>query len=176
MPGAMETLNVPTNWGLILITFSDEGISSLNLPDDVSLNMTDDNTHAMVSDRGDYENIVSLLKDYFSGRHVDFSSVKIDLSTCTPFFRDICRVAQSIPYGEFRTYGELAEIAGRKGTARAVGRVMAANPLPILIPCHRVVSSDGTLTGYSASGGLKTKKRLLVMEGLRFDKKGRVIK
>ena len=170
----METLNVPTKWGLISITFSDKGISSLNLPDDGSLNMAADNTHAMANNRGDYVNIVSLLKDYFSGRPVDFRAVKVDLFSYSLFFRDVCRVAQSIPYGELRTYGKLAEMVGRKGAARAVGRVMAANPLPIIIPCHRVVSSNGSLTGYSASGGLKTKKRLLMMEGVCFDKRGRV--
>ena len=77
---------------------------------------------------------------------------------------------------QLNSYGELANMAGRKGAARAVGRVMAANPLPIIIPCHRVVSSDGGLTGYSASGGLQTKLRLLLMEGVCFDKGDRVVK
>ena len=170
----METLNVPTNWGVISIKFSDQGMASLDLPDDADLGMADESRHEMANGGGKHNNIVSLLRGYFSGRPVDFTAVKIDISTYTPFFRDICRAAQSIPYGKFRTYGELAEMVGRKGAARAVGRVMAANPVPIIIPCHRVVSSDGSLTGYSASGGLKTKKRLLAMEGVCFDKRDRV--
>lgn len=172
----MQTLSVPTDWGAISITLSDKGISSLDLPSDTSLNVADDNTSEIINDRALYDNAVSLLKDYFSGSHVDLSNIKVDLSVRTPFFRDICRATQSIPYGELRTYGQLAEMIGRKGAARAVGRVMAANPLPIIIPCHRVVASDGSLTGYSASGGLETKKRLLVMEGGCFDMNGRVIK
>ena len=172
----MQTLRVETIWGAISITFSDEGLTSLDLPSETSLTIADDNPHLIASYRGNCDNAVSLLKDFFSGKPVDFRKLKVDFSNHTPFFRDICRVAQSIPYGELRTYGELAEMIGRKGAARAVGRVMAANPLPIIIPCHRVVSSDGSLTGYSASGGLKTKKRLLVMEGVCFDKNGRVIR
>lgn len=171
----MQTLSVQTDWGAISITLSDEGLTSLNLPGEASLTIADDNPHLRASYRGNYDNAVSLLKKYFSGKPVDLSKLKVDLSVRTPFFRDICRVAQSIPYGELRTYGELAAMIGRKGAARAVGRVMAANPLPIIIPCHRVVSSDGSLTGYSASGGLETKKRLLVMEGVCFDKNGRVV-
>ena len=171
----MQTLRVPTEWGVISIAFTKEGLASLDLPADADLNMADDNKQEITNDRVDYNGIVSLLKGYFSGRHVDFRKLKVDLSTYTPFFRDICRAAQSIPYGEIRTYGQLAEMIGRKGAARAVGRVMAANPLPIIIPCHRVVSAGGSLTGYSVSGGLKTKKKLLIMEGLSFDKNGRVI-
>ncbi len=171
----MQTLRVETDWGAISITFSDEGLTSLNLPGEAGLNVADDNTYEIINDRVDGDNAVSLLKKYFSGKPVDFSKLKVDFSNHTPFFRDICRVAQSIPYGELRTYGELAAMIGRKGAARAVGRVMAANPLPIIIPCHRVVSSDGSLTGYSASGGLETKKRLLVMEGVCFDRNGRVV-
>lgn len=171
----MQTLRIETDWGAISITFSDEGLTSLNLPGEASLTIADNNPHLIASYRGNCDNAVSLLRDYFSGSLVDLSNIKVDLSVRTPFFRDICRVAQSIPYGELRTYGELAEMIGRKGAARAVGRVMAANPLPIIIPCHRVVSSDGSLTGYSASGGLETKKKLLIMEGLFFDKNGRVV-
>ena len=167
----METFNISTEWGLVSITLTDEGISSLDLPGDAALNMGDGNTEKC----GGCDNVASLLKDYFKGRDTDFSKLKVDLSARTPFFRDICRAARLIPYGEIRTYGELAEMAGRKGAARAAGRVMATNSIPVIIPCHRVVSSDGSLTGYSASGGLDTKLRLLKMEGVSFDRKGRVI-
>lgn len=172
----MKTLNVPTTWGMIYVTFSAKGLVSLDLPNESSLNMADSNLHEKANINGNYDRTISLLKGYFNGSPVDFNNLKVDLSTYTPFFRDICRAVQSIPYGKIRTYGELAEMAGRKGAARAVGKVMASNPLPIIIPCHRVVSSDGTLTGYSAPGGLNTKKKLLAMEGLSFDKRGRVIK
>ena len=116
----------------------------------------------------------SLLIEYFNGRLADFSSIKLDLGSRSDFFKDICRAAMSIPFAELRTYGELAEMAGKRNAARAVGRVMAANPLPIIIPCHRVVASDGSLTGYSAWGGLETKRRLLSMEGVAIDEGGRV--
>ena len=167
-------LNLPTKWGMISITFCDKGITSLNLPGEALLDMGGDNPVYFTGGMENAEKASSLLKEYFSGRRVDFSAIRLCLASRSVFFMDICRAALSIPYGEIRTYGELAEMAGRKGAARAVGRVMAANPVPIIIPCHRVVSSDGTFTGYSASGGLKTKKRLLVMEGVCFDKRGRV--
>ena len=162
----MGTLSVSTEWGVISIAFTEKGLTCMDLPGDTSLNMADGEKLDITDDRGKCKIIASLLKDYFSGRKVDFSKLEIDLSSYSPFFRDVCRAARTIPYGEIRTYGQLAEMIGRKGAARAVGRVMAANPLPIIIPCHRVVSASGALTGYSAAGGIKTKERLLLMEGV----------
>ena len=84
-----------------------------------------------------------------------------DLDGLTPFQRDVLRAMAAIPFGEVRTYGELAAQIGRPGGARAVGQACGANPIPILFPCHRIVSTQG-LGGFS--GGLGWKKRLLAHE------------
>ncbi len=82
----------------------------------------------------------------------------------TAFQKRILQTLQDCPYGTTLTYGKLAELAGRPGSARAVGAAMAANPLPLLIPCHRVVGAGRKLTGYSGGRGIPSKKFLLELE------------
>jgi methylated-DNA-[protein]-cysteine S-methyltransferase len=95
-----------------------------------------------------------------SGR-APYPEVELDLSGFTPFQRRVFSVVQSIPRGKTMTYSEVAELAGSPGAARAVGQVMAANPFPIIVPCHRVVAKRGP-GGFR--WGTKVKKRLLEME------------
>ena len=109
---------------------------------------------------------INLLKRYFDGKRVGFRC-KIDLSGFTIFERKVYRVLSRIPYGRTITYSELARRAGVPNGARAVGNVMAKNPLPIIIPCHRVVGKGGGLGGFSAIGGTKMKEQLLRMESAR---------
>ena len=104
-----------------------------------------------------------LLGKYFAGERVVFD-LPIDLSGFTPFQLAVYEVVSRIPYGSVLSYREIAEQIGRARAARGVGSAMAANPLPVIIPCHRVVGSSGKLTGYSAPGGLVSKKWLLAME------------
>ena len=103
------------------------------------------------------------LADYFDGKAVCFSR-KLDLSGLSPFAQKVLRELAKVPYGETISYGELAKRAGKPKAARAVGSVLAKNPLPIIVPCHRVLASDGSLGGYSAPGRLKLKRQLLLME------------
>lgn len=114
------------------------------------------------------------LARYFAGERVSFC-LPVDNAAFTPFQQRVYAIVRGIPYGEVRTYGEIAREAGVPRAARGVGAAMAANPLPIVIPCHRVVGSFGALTGYSAPGGVDTKKWLLAMEGVMLDCEGRVI-
>jgi methylated-DNA-[protein]-cysteine S-methyltransferase len=86
---------------------------------------------------------------------------KLDLSSATDFQRQVWRVTQTIPYGETRSYGWVAERLAKRGAARAVGQALARNRLPVIIPCHRVLASDG-LGGYS--GGVGVKESLLRRE------------
>jgi len=102
------------------------------------------------------------LRRYAHGEPVAFTDA-LDFSAATPFQRAVWLATQEIPYGQTRSYGWLAARAGRPRAARAVGQAMAANPWPIIVPCHRVVSSDGRLGGYG--GGLDMKERLLRLEG-----------
>ena len=107
------------------------------------------------------------LRRYFSGEEVTFST-SLDLSgPGTPFQRRVWQALFEIPRGELRTYGELAEQAGSPRAARAVGQAVGQNPLPIIFPCHRVISGDGRLGGFSC--GVSLKVRLLELEGLSLE-------
>jgi len=97
---------------------------------------------------------------YFQGRLKQFS-LKL-APQGTPFQLDVLRALQEVPYGETISYGELAQRIGRPNASRAVGAANARNPLPIVIPCHRVIGSNGSLVGFG--GGLEIKKRLLDLE------------
>lgn len=105
-----------------------------------------------------------LLQRFAAGEPVDLSIVPIDLPATTEFRTRVREVVRGISPGETLTYGQVAELAGRPGAARAVGTVMSSNPVPLLIPCHRVVGSAGGLGGYSSPQGLKMKRRLLDLE------------
>ncbi|MCH8912730.1 MAG: methylated-DNA--[protein]-cysteine S-methyltransferase [Planctomycetes bacterium] len=103
------------------------------------------------------------IQRYFDGQPTDFR-IKLDLRDRTLFHQTVLRACATIPYGETLTYGQLAELAGRPGAARAVGSVMAANRWPLIVPCHRVVQANGNLGAYSAPQGIRMKRRLLDME------------
>jgi methylated-DNA-[protein]-cysteine S-methyltransferase len=101
------------------------------------------------------------LREYFAGRRTRF-----DLPLAprgTDFQRAVWKALKAIPYGELRSYAEIARAIGKPRAVRAVGAANGRNPLPIVVPCHRVVGSDGSLTGFA--GGLEIKRRLLVLEG-----------
>ncbi len=102
------------------------------------------------------------LREYLDGKRKRFS-VQIDWSGMLPFQRQVLLATYAIPYGQTSTYGELAQQLGRPHAARAIGRAEATNPMPIVIPCHRVLGADGKLRGYG--GGLEIKKWLLCLEG-----------
>jgi len=102
------------------------------------------------------------LDEYFAGERRRFD-LPIDLRLAREFGRAVLKELAGVPYGELTTYGALAAKAGRPRAARAVGTVMNRNPVPIVLPCHRVVGSTGALTGYG--GGLDRKRTLLELEG-----------
>lgn len=104
------------------------------------------------------------LGEYLSGRRNAFT-IPIDWSLFRPFQREALQVVFRIPYGETCTYHDIAVEIGRPNAARAVGRANATNPMPLVIPCHRVIGRDGKLHGYGGGEGLKTKEWLLRMEG-----------
>jgi len=111
-------------------------------------------------DRGDGP-LAADLRRYLAGEAVDFSKYTVDLATYTPFERAVLRAARAIPYGETRTYGDIAKAIGRPDAARAVGQALGKNRTCIVIPCHRVVAANG-LGGFT--GGLRWKKELLALE------------
>jgi methylated-DNA-[protein]-cysteine S-methyltransferase len=104
------------------------------------------------------------LDEYFDGKRVEFD-LALDLTAAADFTRDVLGELARVPFGEVTTYGHLAAQVGRPRAARAVGTVMNRNPIPIVLPCHRVVGSTGSLVGYA--GGLDRKEQLLRLEGAR---------
>ena len=107
------------------------------------------------------------IKEYLAGHRRTFD-LKIDWSALgSDFQRVALRAVFAIPYGKTRTYAEVAAKIGHTGAFRAVGRANATNPMPLVIPCHRVIGTDGKLHGYGGKGGLKTKKWLLKLEGAK---------
>ena len=113
------------------------------------------------------EQAITAIRALLAGERRDLSTLPIDMSDVPDFNRKVYDVALAIPHGETLTYGEVAARIGEPGAARAVGVVLGQNPIPIIVPCHRVIGSSGSLTGYG--GGLATKQLLLTLEGVELD-------
>jgi methylated-DNA-[protein]-cysteine S-methyltransferase len=107
---------------------------------------------------------VAALEDHLAGRPADLAAIPLDLGGLPPFQRRCLEVLRGTAPGTTLTYGELAARAGSPRASRAAGQAMARNPLPILVPCHRVVAADGP-GGFSLFGNLETKARLMALEG-----------
>jgi methylated-DNA-[protein]-cysteine S-methyltransferase len=99
------------------------------------------------------------------GESDDLRDVEVDLSGLAPFQRQVYEFVRTIPPGQAMTYGQVAEAVGAPGGAQAVGQAMGHNPVPMVVPCHRVVAAGGRLGGFSAAGGPATKRRMLTIEG-----------
>jgi len=108
--------------------------------------------------------VCAQLKEYFSGQRRKFD-LPLDLSSLTPFQREVLAVTNRIPWGEVWSYQRVAQEMGRPKSSRPVGQALGRNPIPIVIPCHRVVASDGGLGGYCGTSGLDLKRWLLRHEG-----------
>ena len=122
-------------------------------------------THAygpgVLPDRRSCDRVLTELDQYFAGRRRSFD-VTFDLAALTPFQQRILTATSRVPYGELTTYKVVARQAGNEQASRAAGAALGANPIPIVVPCHRIVATDGSLGGYA--GGLAAKRRLLALE------------
>ncbi len=108
--------------------------------------------------------VVERVQNYFSGVADDFRDLKLDFSKHTDFQRRIYNALRKIPAGQTISYGELAAKVGSPAAARAVGQAMAKNPIPLIVPCHRVVASNGKMQGFSSERGTDLKQEMLVLE------------
>lgn len=118
----------------------------------------------LVRDDGDFKKMTTSLINYFEGKMVVFD-YPLDIRFATPFEKKVWEVTQSIPYGEVRSYQFIATEVGCPKGFRAVGQALKKNPLPIIIPCHRVIQSNGKLGGFL--GGVELKKTLIRIEGYK---------
>lgn len=110
---------------------------------------------------------IAAITALLDGEKIDLSFVDCDYGGIEPFAALVYDLTRTIPPGETRTYGAIAAELGDRLMAQRVGQALGRNPLPIIVPCHRVMGADGKLTGFSAPGGVETKLRMLAIEGAR---------
>jgi len=108
--------------------------------------------------------VESLVRDYFDGKRVSFNSVAVSQNGSAPFEKTVYKALRKIRYGSTVSYSELAAKAGSKGAARAAGTAMSKNRVPLIIPCHRVIKSDGSPGKFTSDGGTTLKRKMLSME------------
>ncbi len=164
MPGELKYITFNTSMGWIGVLGSAKGLLRTTLPQrsaqEVHHLLGDSVNRATWSPRR-FEDLMERLRAYFGGHKAAFPD-RLDLSGATFFQREVWEITRLIPYGETRSYTWVAEQIKRRGAVRAVGQALARNPLPVIVPCHRVLNIDGKLGGYS--GGVETKRQLLFLE------------
>jgi methylated-DNA-[protein]-cysteine S-methyltransferase len=159
-----------TKLGFAGIAWGDDGITRFRLPDP-------DRASAAQQFKGKSESqsppphvaaVVDNTSRYFAGERIDFSDTQLDLSTIDQLRQSIYGALRKVSFGETVTYGELAKRAGVNApqAAQDVGVAMARNPVPLIIPCHRVLAAGGKLGGFSAPGRTETKEKMLALEGV----------
>jgi len=152
-----------TSLGTCALRWTDGGIASVRLPSPrtSALPRVDDGEDVPQAVRAAIAGIVDVL----GGKAADLGFVVLDQQGIDPLRRAVYAATRTIPPGTTATYGEIARAIDRPDAARDVGAALARNPFPIIVPCHRVLGADGKLTGFSAPGGLETKRRMLELEG-----------
>jgi methylated-DNA-[protein]-cysteine S-methyltransferase len=153
-----ELNNTPV--GDLRLVSSDVGLIAVEWAD----RQPDFDSYLMPFDSATVAPYADELREYLEGNRREFT-FPIHWGIFRPFQRDALQAVFKIPYGETRTYSEIAAEINRPRAYRAVGRANATNPMPIVIPCHRLIGTDGKLHGYGGGEGLKTKEWLLKMEG-----------
>ena len=157
----------PTAWGPVGAVASARGLRKFELPHyqphDLREKLLWENPGA-AEDAGRFEPLIQLTRDYFNGKVVDFGEVVCDLPGPATFAGKVLRACREIPYGRTLSYSALAYKVARPGAARAVATAVGRNPVPLVVPCHRVVYADGREGGFSAPGGVDLKKRMLEIE------------
>ncbi|MBX9689784.1 MAG: methylated-DNA--[protein]-cysteine S-methyltransferase [Candidatus Obscuribacterales bacterium] len=155
--------------GRMSISWTARGISGLHLPeenDEKTLNALKKRVAEMseAPPCGFVQDAIKRIQLHLQGINQDFSDINLDLSKCSEFSRKVYAASRKIPAAALLSYGDIAREIGAPAASRAVGRALGANPVPIIIPCHRVIGKNGAMTGFSAYGGCNTKLRLLSIE------------
>ncbi len=155
-----------TPLGPVWVAVNEKGLVALSMLDDKSAfleELAKRHRLTVMLDEQRTEEYIHQIQEYLAGERKSFD-LPIDWSVMTSFQKKVLKATSEVPRGETRTYGEIAIQVGNPKAARAVGRAEATNPIPVVMPCHRVISSDGKLHGYSGHGGLETKAWLLALE------------
>lgn len=161
----MNTLPFSTTLGLCALTWDEEGITGLQLlvaPPKKAAAKKAEATEAPTH----VKEAAAWVQKLLAGKDPGVFRGKLKWSQVTDFRRSVYKATQKVPFGETCSYGEIAQTLGLKpGASRAVGQALGANPWLLLVPCHRILAANGKLTGFSAPGGVKTKAKLLEIEG-----------
>ena len=156
-----------TAWGPMGAVMGEKGLRGIILPhyqmNDLLQLLAWEHPNCVRDDKP-FERLVALARDYFNGKAVDFAEIPCDLPAQGMFSGKVLRACREIPYGQFRTYSSLAQQIGCEDSARAVGTALGKNPIPLVVPCHRVINAGGGMSGFSAPGGVDMKRRMLEME------------
>lgn len=163
-----------TALGHVALAWSDAGLTRLALPQQdlveaqrLATGWRDAGEPVAEADAPEFVRAaIGLVRRYAEGETMDFSVLPFDLRGVGHFRRAIYDAALRLPQGTVTTYGELAAQAGFPGAARETGQALGANPMPLVIPCHRILAAGGRIGGFSAPGGVVTKQRLLAHEGV----------
>ena len=157
-----------TSWGYFGLAGIEKGLLRTQLPTIDCEKLKSRLLNNVLYSRYDKDFCKSLqlqIKAYFDDGYVDFSrEIPVILDGFSEFTREVLTICREIRFGETRSYSQLADLTGRHGSVRAVGGALARNRLPLIIPCHRVIYANGKVGGFSASGGVELKARLLRYE------------
>lgn len=158
--------------GFMGIAWSEKGLTRLCLPqknrDSVERRLLRFDGAVMSGESPQWvRDLIEAIKAYAAGETVAFDQVPVDLSGVDEFRHAIYDAARKLAFGEVTTYGELARRAGHPGLARETGAALGANPVPLVIPCHRIMAAGGKIGGFSAPGGSATKEKMLGLEGVQ---------
>lgn len=163
----MQFCTFNTEWGWFGLVASDAGLTATYLP------RPEKETRRRIQrdwpDARESPTMMPLLRQqviqYFAGKKTAFT-VDLDLVRIPPFRAEVLKACRRIPHGKTASYADLARAVGNESAVRAAGGAMAKNPMPLIVPCHRVLRSDGGLGGFSSPEGVKEKQRLLELEGV----------
>jgi O-6-methylguanine DNA methyltransferase len=166
----MEFTLFDTALGRCGIAWGPRGISAVQLPEADEHVLRRRIARAMPSAQEsppppEVQNAIDAIIALLDGEPRDLATVALDMERLPEFNRRVYAVARAVPPGGTITYGEIAGRIGERGAAQAVGQALARNPFPIIVPCHRVLAAGGALGGFSARGGVATKRRMLAIEG-----------
>ena len=156
----MPRVTFPTPLGACALSWGLSGLTGFELPDAPAL--PDDAAEVPAP----IQAVIARVQRHLGGELQDFSDLPFDFRSVAQFPREVYHATLAVKAGQTSSYGDIAAQLGyAPGISRAVGTALGANPWPLLVPCHRIVSADGKMTGFSGPGGIKTKLRLLALEG-----------
>lgn len=166
-----QSTKFPTSLGVFTVIWTENGITEIRIPGSI---YEGQEAPAPSKEMPDWlEKALKKISKHLDGKPQLMDDIPLDLSQQPEFHQKVYRRLVKLPPGQTVSYGKLAELIGAHGAARAVGTAMSTNPIPIVVPCHRVVKSDGSLGNYSALEGPLSKRHLLEMEGCDLSKKSK---